>query len=568
MGNLFGQLPQPPPPPRPPRVSYQVMLPTSGRSAWEQLYCGDISTWDSAAARYGMDKFVLCMQHARYGMDKFAYRCDSHSCDREAVCLNYMRASLETDQHTITIHRYKAPSVQVPVNTSTELQALLSAGLQLSAVVAAERGGLALLEVRRSLHNTTHVAFPLVVMGPGTHTGDDSREESGNPSHELCSGRREHGESRRESGESWREHGEGWREEFENPQHERCSSRREHGESRRERKKPTGASMNPHQQPGDRHTENSEGLSGGGGQGEGGGCMGEGEGGRCVGVLHAPHRDMTPVNCQLSPDLSHTSVLFYCQPSDSEGFCYMLHCYCNPTPHPPTPAPLAYTHTPAHTDATAEHPERATPHLVHTVMLSHTAQPYFAYDPRYAASRIAVANYECPRQQQNAAVTHELVLLSVGEEEGDGVGEGGQRCVGEGEESGGVGMVKRGNLSLPSLFGNSRLNLLYTKDGELIILQKLKDDRFGVTSFCDFYIFTSQSLRLIKYIALRLPGLFHICRVSYQPVFSRCGSFMRVLDHGAWDDGGRGGRRKGRHVQALPLPPKLKDYLRFRPLYY
>ncbi|KAL8613519.1 hypothetical protein ACOMHN_007562 [Nucella lapillus] len=70
---------------------------------------------------------------------------------------------------------YKAPSVQVPVNTSTELQALLSAGLQLSAVVAAEIGGLALLEVQRSLHNTTHVAFPLVVMGPGTHTGDDSR---------------------------------------------------------------------------------------------------------------------------------------------------------------------------------------------------------------------------------------------------------------------------------------------------------------------------------------------------------------------------------------------------------
>ncbi|KAL8613518.1 hypothetical protein ACOMHN_007561 [Nucella lapillus] len=68
--------------------------------------------------------------------------------------------------------------------------------------------------------------------------------------------------------------------------------------------------MNPHQQPGDRHTENSEGLSAGGEQGEGGGCMGGWRKGEVCGGVTCPPSRHDPVNCQPFPDLFHASVLF------------------------------------------------------------------------------------------------------------------------------------------------------------------------------------------------------------------------------------------------------------------
>nr|KAG5701767.1 hypothetical protein BaRGS_000757 [Batillaria attramentaria] len=190
----------------------------------------------------------------------------------------------------------------------------------------------------------------------------------------------------------------------------------------------------------------------------------------------------------------------------------------------------------------------------------------------YRFSRIAVANYEC----RERGIAHELVVLNLEDD---------------------VSVIQRGKLTLPALFGNSRFNLLYSKDGELIILQKLTDDRFGVTSFCDIYIFSADELVLIKYLTASLPGLFHICKVSYEPVFSRCGSFMRVLDHrpsngnGESDDGDEdtvvqiyqlpralnlmGHCRRVilqqisccQDIDVLPIPHKLHDFLKFGPIY-
>jgi hypothetical protein len=220
-----------------------------------------------------------------------------------------------------------------------------------------------------------------------------------------------------------------------------------------------------------------------------------------------------------------------------------------------------------------------------------------------------VGNYEC----RESGIAHELVVLQLGGELGDKGGCGWGESSDEKRERvervrDEVRVVKRGKLSLPALFGNSRFNLLYSKDGQLVILQKLTDDRFGVTSYCDIYIFHSDDLTLIKYITSALPGLFHICKVSYEPVFSRCGSFMRLIDHriNTVSNSHRGARGGGRgeddeeeevmavhiyqlprslglmsqcrrailqnvrpnhSVDLLPLPQRLKDFLDFGPIY-
>ena len=118
-----------------------------------------------------------------------------------------------------------------------------------------------------------------------------------------------------------------------------------------------------------------------------------------------------------------------------------------------------------------------------------------------------------------------------------------------------------------------------------------------MTSFCDIYIFNSDDLTLIKYMTSALPGLFHICKVSYEPVFSRCGSFMRLLDHRVPNGNANGEESEEctvvqvyqlprslnlmsqcrrvilqhlsvcRYLDDLPLPLRLKDYLRFGPIY-
>ena len=310
---------------------------------------------------------------------------------------------------------------------------------------------------------------------------------------------------------------------------------------------------------------------------------------RCLGVLHAPHKDMTIISCQISPDLSRTAIMFYSLSKSTGTFCYTLHFYCNislqqdkDTPTRPTASTLSSADGGTE-GASSSTLESQTPHLLQTVKLSREVQPYFVFDPRYSSSRIAVANYEC----RDTGIAHELVVLSVDDTR-------------DGEREARV--VRRGKLSLPALFGNSRFNLLYSKDGELIILQKLTDDRFGVTSFCDIYIFHADDLTLIKYMTASLPGLFHICKVSYEPVFSRCGSYMRVLDHRApghtraTDQDVNSESEDSpvvqiyqlprsvklmsqcrrvilqhvahyRCVESLPLPHKLKEYLKFGPIF-
>lgn len=485
-----------------PKARYSVVLPTSGRS-WELLYSGDVNTWDTAAAHYGMDKF--------------AYSCGITNCDREAVCLRYVRASFKTDGHTIAIERFKQPTVNVSISKCPEMKSLLANGFQLNEVAGAERGDFLLLVMHDSRDLISRAAFPLLRLNrrPTSRKRD---EEKGSLLRRLSS-KKGKGEPKADEAGTSQDDGNG-----------RFSRRSSDKDQKKEK-------------------------------------------GKCLGVFHAPHRDMTIISCQISPDLSQTAIMFYSLSSPLNTFCYTLHFYSNTTlQQQSSGSPL----TPEHQSSTQGTPNAAsscpTPHLMQTLKLSREVQPYFVYDPRYCSSRIAVANYEC----REKGIAHELVVLNLND---------------------GISVVQRGKLTLPALFGNSRFNLLYSKDGELIILQKLTDDRFGVTSFCDIYIFSADELVLIKYLTASLPGLFHICKVSYEPVFSRCGSFMRVLDHRPSNGNGdtdnededmvvqiyqlpraislMGHCRRVilqqisacRDIELLPIPQKLHSFLKFGPIY-
>ena len=449
------------------------------------------------------------------------------------------------------MRRYKSSSVHVPVSTCPGIKRLLADGFRLNEVAMAQRKELVLLVMQMAQQFTNQVAFPLIHLGcpdNDVDLGSSSRKEAERP--RLL---------------------------------RRLSSKRDLGKGE-SRKRTNSSSVDSRRCQGkDLNRNASSGNGGGGGDGGGGAVPGEKARPKCLGVLYAPRKDMTIISCHISPDLSQTAVMFYSLSSSTGMFCYTLHCYSNlglqqendsaPKDRPPQPSAQTSLEKGA-----SQLPEQRTPHLVQVIKLSREVQPYFVYDPRYGFSRIAVANYEC----RDTGIAHELVVLNL-----SGAAD---------EEAARV--VKRGKLSLPALFGNSRFNLLYSKDGELIILQKLTDDRFGVTSFCDIYIFNSDDLTLIKYMTAALPGLFHICKVSYEPVFSRCGSFMRLLDHRIPNGNGDGEEMEECTVvqiyqlprslnlmsqcrrvilqqlsvchclDTLPLPLRLKDYLAFGPIYW
>lgn len=250
-----------------------------------------------------------------------------------------------------------------------------------------------------------------------------------------------------------------------------------------------------------------------------------------VSVLLAPRDNMTVIQCDISPDKSVSTILFY---SNWCGkFSYDLYIFCNETGN-----------------------------VTDYVTLNHEVQPYIAFDPRSGHSTIAIANFENTNQE---TVAHELVIYSLNQKR----------------------VIQRSSLPLSTIIG-SQFNLVYSKDGRFLILQKLTDNRFGISAYCDMYFFEVEKLNLVKYFTTMLPGLFRVCLVNYKPVFSHCGSYMRLLDHRV--DGQTEAvtvqiyqlplalnlqcqcRRiilqhmlKVEDVKYLPLPPKLKKFLLFTP---
>lgn len=254
-----------------------------------------------------------------------------------------------------------------------------------------------------------------------------------------------------------------------------------------------------------------------------------------LGIMPSPKENMTIVNGDITPDCSYTAILFFSFSEISRMSSYDLYIYSHETFQ-----------------------------VLKVITLNHAVQPYVAFDPRFKWSRIAVANYEC----RATGICNELVTYSL-------------------EDS---SVVVRSNLCLPVLFGSSRFDLSYSKDGTLLIVQKLTDNRFGVTAFSDIYLFNADTITLLKYLTSCLPGLIRICRVNYQLAFSRCGSYMRVLDYKQSSDDNEVSLliyqmprilnlqsqcriailqqlSRSCDIDRLPLPITLQQYLKFQPIF-
>ncbi|ESO89469.1 hypothetical protein LOTGIDRAFT_234307 [Lottia gigantea] len=252
-----------------------------------------------------------------------------------------------------------------------------------------------------------------------------------------------------------------------------------------------------------------------------------------VNVIRFVTEAVTMVHCEISPDLAYTIILSLANYENK--FCYKLDLY-----------------------------ENKTMQVIKTFVLNHEVQPYVAMDPRHGWSQVAVANYKSVEE----GIRHELVIFSL--------------------DTGKA--VKRSNLSLPSLLGGTHFNLLYNLDGSLLILQKIAEDRFGVTTNSGIYLFNSDHLQLLKYFFVTLPGLFRICRAIYEPKFSKCGSLMRILDFKPVREDREvtvniyqlprqldlsshcrvvilQNLRSEDFVEDLPLPNQLKYYLKFKPIW-
>jgi hypothetical protein len=109
----------------------------------------------------------------------------------------------------------------------------------------------------------------------------------------------------------------------------------------------------------------------------------------------------------------------------------------------------------------------------------------------------------------------------------------------------------------------------------------------GCCCCTDSYVFDATSLKLLKHFYAHLHSLSTLCESNYAPTFSRCSSRMCMLSE---ETNGESHliitvyqlpdpfelQQKCRRaivkclksmadVEALPLPPKLKRFLRFAP---
>ncbi|XP_074651867.1 uncharacterized protein LOC141906466 [Tubulanus polymorphus] len=256
-----------------------------------------------------------------------------------------------------------------------------------------------------------------------------------------------------------------------------------------------------------------------------------------IGLLDAEPQNMSVIQCEFSPDNSIVAVVFYHRSDSTNLFQYDLFLY-----------------------------SLETFSCIDVLCLNDEVRPYIAFDPRYASSRIAVINYgkKGSPQLEKSLVTYCLNKHAI---------------------------VCSSKVSLPFIFGNSCFSLLYTLDGRYLIVQKISDNRHGISSDTDTYIFDSDTLQLLWHHFTHLPSFGSFCSVNYMPLFSKCSSRICILDEK------HTGRKPFQNVaifqlprpfnlqqlcrihilecisslnkvDKLPLPHKIKDFLKFSPMYY
>ncbi|XP_005093160.1 uncharacterized protein LOC101863243 [Aplysia californica] len=251
---------------------------------------------------------------------------------------------------------------------------------------------------------------------------------------------------------------------------------------------------------------------------------------RCIKAVYQPRFVLTLIEGAISPDLKYSGLLLYCQSEDSPFFSYSLFLVDNESGEV----------------------------LSRTCLSRGDVEPRFAFHPAYKSPHVAVVQYS------NDNSSSKLVILRLKDEE--------------------VKVASSPHLS--SLLGSHQLYPRFSPDGNFLLLHKLMDDRFGITSYCDTYIFrvTGNNFQLVKYISSKIPGGFRACRVFHHPEFSRCGQYLRVISKpkevavsvfALPSCVGLSARCRQvimerissyDQVSQLPIPNKLKDFLLFKPL--
>lgn len=185
-------------------------------------------------------------------------------------------------------------------------------------------------------------------------------------------------------------------------------------------------------------------------------------------VLNAPEQNMTIHEAEISPDLSKTVILFYyVRDSATQTLGHELFLY-----------------------------ENGTGDILDKIFVNAHVNPSIAFDPRCDWTRIAILGYE------NENLENDMVIFSLS-----------QRTI-----------LKKSKLCPMKTFGRGHFEIMYSKDGQLVLLQKMTSGRCK-----DTYIFDSSELILLKYIPTTMPGMLS-CTTSCEPVFSKCGGYMGLIN--------------------------------------
>ncbi|ELU00972.1 hypothetical protein CAPTEDRAFT_188193 [Capitella teleta] len=199
--------------------------------------------------------------------------------------------------------------------------------------------------------------------------------------------------------------------------------------------------------------------------------------------------------------------------------------------------------------------------VVCVVDCNNQVRPYITFDPRYGSSHVAIVNYS----NEESGHTNSLVIYDL---------DAGQ-------------VVSTSHVTLSLICGIGYFCANFSRDGNYLVLQKITENMNRGYCYTDSYVFDAYSLKLLKHIYAHLQPLSTVCDSNYAPTFSRCSSRMCMLS----EEGSSlprlcisvyqlpdpmGLQQKCRRaivrslktmadVDALPLPTKLKRFLKFIP---
>ena len=251
-----------------------------------------------------------------------------------------------------------------------------------------------------------------------------------------------------------------------------------------------------------------------------------------VSYFQSPMPNMSIVECKISPDGSKVGVLFYSKKDVSSPFQYSLYLFSADTGQ-----------------------------VVDVVECNKEVRPYVTFDPKFGSSRLAIVNYSNEKTGHiNSLVMYGLDIREV---------------------------IATSHVILSLICGIGYFCANFSRDGNFLVLQKIMESMNRGYCYTDSYVFDTSSLKLLKHFYANLQPLSTVCDSNYAPTFSKCGGRMCMLSE---ENTGEPRlhisvyqlphqlslqqmcRRtvvrslcKMADVDALPLPHKLKLFLKFSP---